>query len=56
MVKKIILLILIIYGAIFFYNRYLASTFGPFFRKNIGQVDLFQKSTSLDEVDRDKGF
>ncbi len=50
MIKKIVIVGLIIWGVVFFYQKFLQPTLGSFFGKNKGNVDLFQKSSSLDKV------
>lgn len=51
MLKKLLITVLIIWGLVAFYQKFVNPTFGSFFRKNKGKVDLFQKSSSLDKVD-----
>lgn len=41
MIKKIIILALILWLVFLFYKKYMADTFEPFFRKHVGNVDLF---------------
>jgi uncharacterized protein YpmB len=50
MLKKILIIALIIWGVTVFYQNFLKSILAPFFNQNKGQVDLFQKSTSLEKV------
>ncbi|MCF7874945.1 MAG: hypothetical protein K9L87_03380 [Candidatus Omnitrophica bacterium] len=49
MLKKIVITALIVWGVTVFYQNFLKSILVPFFNKNKGQVDLFQKSTSLEK-------
>lgn len=41
MVKKLILLALIVLAGYWFYNKFLADTMEPFFKKHMNNVDFF---------------
>lgn len=43
MLKKLIILALVLFGAFFFYKKFMASTMEPFFNKHTGNVDFIQQ-------------
>jgi len=45
MIKNIIYFAIIIYGILFFYQKFVASTVEPFFKGKAGNVDLYQIGT-----------
>ena len=40
--KKIVLIVLILWGLFIFYKKIMAPTMEPFFKKNSGNIDLLQ--------------
>jgi len=51
MIRKIILLGLILLAAYIFYEKFMADTFEPFFRKYSGKVDFFQQKVPDPKID-----
>lgn len=47
MIKKIIITVLIIFAALWFYKKYMASTFDPFFKQKSGKIDFIQKQVPV---------
>ena len=45
MIKKLIILGLLIWALVFFYNKFMADTMGGFFKGNKDNVDFFKTSS-----------
>ncbi len=54
MIKKIVILTLLVWGLVVFYQNFLASTFEPFFQKHTDEIDFFQlRAPSLDKIEEE---
>ena len=50
MLKKILIAALVVWLAIVFYNKFIADTIEPFFKRYESNVDLFSTKTSVERA------